>query len=195
MARNVKPFTTRLIIKDFWYTMGLPINNIPTHRIPQKTNENWVKFRLNAGSDELHQDKFIRDLISGCFLKLGILVSDIRLAKNCSGLVTIYFLYYPLVNMATENKALNTPQNLSKQQGQLSEYIPNLIFLVKKILSLKYPQQCFKFVCANAPHPLVDTNILNNLIKFSIAKDPKSFKPVLSKFIKIFKNLSRTPGL
>jgi hypothetical protein len=137
-----------------------------------------VKDRLSAGSDEIHQDQFIRDLISGCFLKLGILISDIRLAKNCSGLVTVYFLYYPLINSG---------------QNYVS-YIPNLIALIKLIFSLKYPQLCFKFVCVNAPHPLVDTNILNNLIKFSIAKDPKSFKFVLSKYVRAFKNLARSPA-
>jgi hypothetical protein len=117
--------------------------------------------------------------------------------------MTIYFLYYPLKTPPKQrsySSALsgfakiksNAPAGFVKQTPKTyKNYICHLLSLLKSIILLKYPQLSIKFVCVKAAHSLIDPKILNDLIKFSVAKNPKFFKPVLQQYLKKFKGCAR----
>lgn len=221
MARNVKPLTSRLTIKDYWYSRDLPLNETPcldnlvgsfskhnsfksTQQSPKgKWEFNQGGYQGNGhyskGSNEVLRYLFINNLIWGCFLKLGILTSDVRLSKTCLGDTTIYFLYHPLRLCQSSSKKRTlashtggfSNKRLRVRRHTFKNTVPYLLEILKLIINLKYPLLNIKFVCVKAAHSLVDPKILNHIIQFSVAKNPKFFKPVLLQYLRIYKKLAR----
>lgn len=160
-----------------------------------KNKFSLVNGHYNKGSNEVLRYLFINNLIRGCFLKLGILISDIRLTKTCLGDTTIFFLYHPLIT-PPKKRTFSSPGSKRSPLGRVRRYtlkgsVAYLLDVLKPIISLKYPLLSIKFVCVKAAHSLVDPQILNDLIKFSIAKNPKFFKPVLQRYLRQFNKLAR----
>ncbi len=166
MTKNTNPFSSRLLIKEYWLSRSLPLNEIP---------ENSIK--RNKGTSDYFQDKYIRELIHGTFMKLGLITSEIRLSKNCLGKITIQFFYYPLIY---KNQAINYKFN---------KYLTSLIQIIKSILNLKYPNFTFKLICIKAPHKFVDAKLLNDYINFNVMDDPNKLKFVYMNLIREYKNL------
>ena len=159
MAKNTNPLTKNLLIKQNWNTISLPITG-----------------RVKHGSNEFVKDRFIKDLINGSFLKLGILTSEISLTKICTGENTLQFLYYPLIN--TKTKTSN------------QEKIIGLIQILKRILNLREPTKDYKFVCVKAANKFVEGKILNDYINYMVIEDPSRLKNVVNTLIKEYKTLS-----
>ena len=155
MAKNINPLTRSLLIKQNWYTVTLPIN---------KHLDN-------------HKETFIRRLISGSFLKLGILTSDISISSNCLNQWTIHMIYYPLINKTT-GKATS------------GDIIIKLIKLIKNILKLKYIELDIKLIFIKAPNKFVEPKILNDYIHYSVMEDPNKIKYVLVNLIREYRSIT-----
>lgn len=175
MAKNINPLTTRLLKKDYWYINSLPFDETPTIG---SANEGYI----NKGSNDIVQYQYIKNLIHGSFLKIGILTSEIRISKNClASPLLIQFLYYPLV-IKTTFTTRREEEPVSNQNQ-----IVDLLKIIKLILNLKYPFYNIKFVCVKAPHKFLDTKILNDFIQFSSTGNPNRLKFTLLSIIKEFR--------
>lgn len=163
MAKNTNPLTKNLLIKKNWNTISLPVTD-----------------RVKHGSNELIKEKFIKDIISGSFMKLGVLTSEIRITKNCVGENTIQWKYYPIY------KKGGVAQN--EQQG---EYIITLIKVLKKLIKIKEPKVNYKLVCVKAANKFVDGKILNDYINNMVIGDPKKLKNVVNALIKEYKRINQ----
>lgn len=155
MAKNTNPLTKSLLIKQSWNTLTLPLQN-------------------KGGNNELIKENFIKKIINGTFLKLGLLTSDIHISKNCIDFMTIQFMYYPLINKLT-GKSIN------------NKYIVELIKLIKLLFKLKYPTKEFKFVCIKAPNKFIEPKILNDYIHYSVMDDPNKIKFILLNLIREYR--------
>lgn len=169
MAKNTNPLAKGLLIKQSWNTISLPITS------SQK----------GYGNNELIKDMFIRKIINGIFLKLGVLTSDIHISKNALGLINIKFIYYPL--SFTKGSESKFGQNiLLGDNKQLLE----IIKILKLLFKVKYPKNEFKFVCIKAANKFVEPKILNDYIHFSVMDDPNRIKFVLSNLIREYSRTS-----
>lgn len=120
---------------------------------------------------------FIRKIINGMFLNLGILTSDIHISKDALGLISIKFIYYPL----------------SFKKGSVlkdNKQLLDIIKLLKLLFKVKYPKNEFKFLCIKAANKFIEPKILNDYIHFSVMDDPNRIKFVLSNLIREYTRTS-----
>lgn len=96
------------------------------------------------------------------------------ISKNSLGLITLQFMYYPLINKLT-GKSIN------------NQIIVSLIKLIKLLLNLKYPNKEFKFICIKAPNKFIEPKILNDYVHYSIIEEPNKFKFILLNLIREYK--------
>lgn len=132
-----------------------------------------ISNRSPHGSNELFLNTYIKTLINGAFLKLGILTSEISISRNCVGNNTIQFLYYPLISRNNKKK--------------LDNKILLAIKAIKLILALKEPASDFKFICVKAHNKFTDAKLLNDYVNIRVLKDPNRIKYIASSVLREYK--------
>lgn len=174
MAKNTNPLTKNLLIKKNWSTISLPVTD-----------------RVKHGSNELIKEKFIKEIISGSFMKLGVLTSEIRITKNCVGENTIQWKYFPINSQNAIREISKGPMGQTAQSGLQGEYIITLIKVLKRIIKIKEPKANYKLVCVKAANKFVDGKILNDYINNMVVGDPKKLKNVVNALIKEYKRINQ----
>lgn len=181
MARNIKPLTKSLLIKQSWLDTELPILG----RDSQGTNS------------ELIENTYIRKLIHGTFLKLGILTSEVFIQKNSLGHKNIIFSYYCCHNTQATYK--NNQSFLSigkaadehkfKNQPSNKLLITKVIKLLRQLIEIKSGYDV-KIICISAPHKFVDAKLLNDYITLNAQKSNFNFKLIINRLIREYSSLS-----
>jgi hypothetical protein len=133
--------------------------------------------RAPSGSNEILNNNSIKTIIKGFMLKLGLLTSEISISKNCIGQIQIKFLYYPL---ASKNFQTKFDQNLI-----------TIIQTLKNILSLKNPNNTFKFILIKAQNKFADPNLLADYINLKSIKNPSRIKYLSKYLLRSYKSLKR----
>lgn len=168
MARNTNPLTKSLLIKQNWKSILPPL---PTKGFKGSSkNQDDAFWSSSYGSNDIVLNNYLKTIINGTFLKLGILTSEVYISKNCFGDITLYFYYYILGN--NKNKLLP------------------ILNIIKSLFNLKYPNNTLKLVCIKAPHKFVDSKLLNDYLFNNVFQEPNKLKRVLTLLIKEYKILS-----